>query len=278
MEISEFRQRYIAAMRMSERSKIAELFRLADDLESIEKTEENYRILSDVYSHLDYYTKAYKYLSEVANPSNAKDAKKLYHLKDRMEQEGDRFAVKRPRKTKVCGSVKMPNFKYCSKPLEAGLFEETDMPEKCDCCGKGTNLIYSGPFYSEEDPDVLCPQCIASGKAAKKFHGEFVDSALALLLPDIPKANVTELCKKTPCYRGWQQEYWPAHCGDFCEFIAYVGWKEIVEMGLENSVEFATEAEGYSEHKEYIVNGGSCQGYLFRCLNCKKYILYVDCD
>lgn len=31
-------------------SKIAELFRLADDLESIEKTEENYRILSDVYS------------------------------------------------------------------------------------------------------------------------------------------------------------------------------------------------------------------------------------
>ena len=50
--------------------------------------------------------------------------------------------------------------------------------------------------------------------------------------------------QKTPCYRGWQQEYWPAHCGDFCEFIAYVGWKEIVEMGLENSVEFATEAEG----------------------------------
>ena len=42
-------------MRMSEMSKIAELFRLADDLESIEKTEENYRILSDVYSHLDYY-------------------------------------------------------------------------------------------------------------------------------------------------------------------------------------------------------------------------------
>lgn len=62
------------------------------------------------------------------------------------------------------------------------------------------------------------------------------------------------------------------------QFIAYVGWKEIIEMGLENSVEFATEAEGYSEHKECIVNGSSCQGYLFRCLNCKKYILYVDCD
>lgn len=54
MKISEFRQRYIEAMKMSERSKIAELFRLADDLESVEKTEENYRILSDVFSYLGY--------------------------------------------------------------------------------------------------------------------------------------------------------------------------------------------------------------------------------
>lgn len=87
-----------------------------------------------------------------------------------------------------------------------------------------------------------------------------------------------ELCCRTPSYNGWQQEYWPDHCGDFCEFIAYVGWKEIVEMELENSVEFTPESEGYSEHKEHIINGSSCQGYLFRCLNCKKYILYVDCD
>lgn len=82
MNISEFRQRYIEAMKMSERSKITELFRLADDLESVEKTEENYRILSDVFSYLGYYTKAYHYLSEVANPQDMKDVKKLYHLKD----------------------------------------------------------------------------------------------------------------------------------------------------------------------------------------------------
>lgn len=101
MKISEFRQRYIEAMKMSERSKIAELFRLADDLESVEKTEENYRILSDVFSYLGYYTKAYHYLSEVANPQDMKDAKKLYHLKDRLECEGDRYASKRPRRRKT---------------------------------------------------------------------------------------------------------------------------------------------------------------------------------
>lgn len=81
MEISEFRQRYIEAMKMSERSKIAELSRLADDLESVEKTEENYRILSDVFSYLGYYTKAYNYLSEVANPQDMKDAKNCTILK-----------------------------------------------------------------------------------------------------------------------------------------------------------------------------------------------------
>ena len=145
MEISEFRQRYIEAMKMSERSKIAELFRLADDLESVEKTEKNYRILSDVFSYLGYYTKAYNYLSEVAKPQDMKDAKKLYYLKDRLECEGDRYASKRPRKAKD-GSIKMPSFKYCSQPLEAGLFEKVDTPEVCDCCGKGTSVIYSGPL------------------------------------------------------------------------------------------------------------------------------------
>ena len=177
MRISEFRQRYIEAMKMSERSKITELFRLADDLESAEKTEENYRILSDVFSYLGYYTKAYHYLSEVANTQDMKDAKNLYRLKDRLECEGDRYASKRPRKTKD-GSIKIPSFKYCSQPLQAGLFEKVDSPEVCDCCGKGTSVIYSGPFYCVEDINILCPKCIASGKASKKFDGEFVDSAI----------------------------------------------------------------------------------------------------
>lgn len=275
MEISEFRQRYIEAMKMLERSKIAELFRLADDLESVEKTEDNYRILSDVFSYLGYCTKAYYYLSEIANPQDMKDAKKLYCLKDRLEREGDSFGLKRPRKAKD-GSIKMPKFKYCPQPLDAGLFEKVETPEVCDCCGKGTSVIYSGPFYSVENVDVLCPKCIASGKASTKFNGEFVD--YAILSSAISEEYKKELCCRTPSYKGWQQEYWPDHCGDFCEFIAYVGWKEIVEMGLENSIEFTSEAEVCSEHKAYIVNGGSCQGYLFRCLNCKKYVLHVDCD
>lgn len=275
MEISEFRQRYIDAMKMPERTKIAELFRLADDLEANDKTEENNRILSDVFSYLCYYTKAYNYLLAVADNHNIKDAKKLYYLKEKSETDGDKYGLKRSRKVKD-GSIEIPNFKYCSKPLEARLLENVDSPEVCDCCGKATFVIYSGPFYSVEDINVLCPKCIASGEVSKRFDGEFVD--YAILSSAMSEEYKKELCCRTPSYKGWQQEYWPNHCGDFCEFIAYVGWKEIIEMGLESSVEFTPEAEGYSEHKEYIVNGGSCQGYLFCCLNCKKYILYVDCD
>lgn len=47
MKVSVYRQRYIDAMKMPERKKIAELYSLADELEAIEKTEEEYRILSD---------------------------------------------------------------------------------------------------------------------------------------------------------------------------------------------------------------------------------------
>ena len=82
-------------MYLPERRQIAELFNLADELEAAEKTEENYRILSDIFSYLELLSqKAYKYLSEVANPSNAKDAKKVISPKDRIEQEGDRSAIK----------------------------------------------------------------------------------------------------------------------------------------------------------------------------------------
>jgi len=65
---------------------------------------------------------------------------------------------------------------------------------------------------------------------------------------------------------GWQQEYWIAHCDDYCAFVGYVGWKELVEMGIDN------------EMKECMYNEGSMQGYLFKCLHCGEHFLYVDCD
>lgn len=43
-------------MYLPERRQIAELFNLADELEATEKTEENYRILSDIFSRVSSST------------------------------------------------------------------------------------------------------------------------------------------------------------------------------------------------------------------------------
>ena len=51
----------------------------------------------------------------------------------------------------------LPFFKYHPNPLKTGTFE-TDKTVVCDCCGKETDVYYSGPFYSVEDVEYLCPK------------------------------------------------------------------------------------------------------------------------
>lgn len=69
----------------------------------------------------------------------------------------------------------LPKFKYHPNPIETGSFVQGE-PHECNCCGRNTEIWYESPFYSAEDVDCLCPECIASGLAAEKFNGEFQDS------------------------------------------------------------------------------------------------------
>lgn len=173
--------------------------------------------------------------------------------------------------------MKIPIFKYHINPIETGAFQ-TDKNVICDCCGKETSIYYDGPFYSVADVEYLCPECIASGRAAEKFDGDFQDAFSADKVSDDEKLD--ELIHRAPGYCGWQQEYWLAHCDDFCAFKGYVLWKDIVKMGLEKEIE-----ENYREELNRIDFNtveeclkGSMQGYLFQCLKCKKHLLYIDCD
>lgn len=70
----------------------------------------------------------------------------------------------------------LPLFKYHPKPLETGAFEQDKIVE-CDCCEQPTSVYYTGPFFSVDDIEYLCPWCIADGSAAKKFAGSFQDKA-----------------------------------------------------------------------------------------------------
>ena len=172
----------------------------------------------------------------------------------------------------------LPCFRYHPEPLKTGAFN-AGVGEICQCCSRKTNVYYSGPFYSAAEIGFLCPGCIKSGLASEKLGGEFQDSASCDDVSD--REKLIELCTQTPGYCGWQQEYWLAHCDDYCAFLGYVGWDEIELMGIEAEID-----EDLSENSDYPISvvkkhlkvNGNMQGYLFRCLKCNKYRLHIDCD
>ena len=173
---------------------------------------------------------------------------------------------------------KLPAFRYHPNPLETGAFEESADGVVCDCCGKTTHIFYTNPFFSVEDIAYLCPACIASGEAARKYDGSFQDDFSVDDGVDDPE-KLDELIHRTPGYSGWQQEYWRAHCGDYCAFWGYVGARELRALGVLEEV--LDDPMWDEEQKGMIresVNGGHLQCYLFQCLHCGKHLVWMDFD
>ena len=76
----------------------------------------------------------------------------------------------------------IPTFKYHPNPIETGAFIKGDAQE-CNCCGKQTDIWYESPFYSREEVDCLCPECIASGLAQRN---SMVNSRTHIVLMKYP--------------------------------------------------------------------------------------------
>ena len=84
---------------------------------------------------------------------------------------------------------------------------------------------------------------------------------------------------RTPGYVSWQGEYWLACCNDYCAFIGNVGAKELEDMGIADEVfEEYDSLNKYEGAREYLEKSGPLAGYLFKCLHCGKYHLWVDAD
>lgn len=236
-------------------------------------------VLVDVYKILSLMQSAYDLMSEIADRNDKKQIKKLAYLKSLAEDDGDRWAVKRP-KTAAEESLqrekakKLPKFRYHPDPLTTESFEEGP-PEVCPCCGKESTIYYSSFPYSVEDVEHLCPECIASGEAAKKFDAQFVQDAEWEGEVDVAKSK--ELFERTPGYLSWQGEHWLSCCNDYCTYLGTVGTQELEEMGIADEVleEYEMRHE-YTDIREYLYKDGDLCGYLFRCLHCGKYHIYVD--
>ena len=287
--MDKYQEMYIERKKQFEQSdtspeSVINLYNLKEKLEQIEDRKAK-EALVNVYDLLNYKKSAYELLSEIGNSSDIKIQKRLLKMKSYAENWKDYFAIPKPKaeedmikERKNLDKLGIPTFKYHPNPLATGAFDESEEGVTCDCCGKTAHIYYEVPFYSVEDIDYLCPDCIASGEAAKKFNGTFQDDyCVDDGVEDMSKLD--ELIHRTPGYCGWQQEYWRAHCGDFCAYLGRVGALELKALGIMDEV--LDDSLWNEEQKDLIrtsVNGGSFQCYLFQCLNCGKYMLWTDVD
>ena len=73
---------------------------------------------------------------------------------------------------------KLPKFKYHpniydkEKVLDGVRFDNN----VCQCCGNKTD-VYVSTMYCCENIDCICMECVANGKAAEKYDGEFIQDA-----------------------------------------------------------------------------------------------------
>ena len=287
--MNEFIRQYIELKKQFKETKgstdtVIALYAFKEKLE--QSTDKEAReVLVDVYDLLDFKKNAYELLCQIGNRSDKKTLKRLGTLKDYAQRWGNHYALPKPKTPKEklderqrLAELDLPAFKYHPNPLETGAFEQSADGVVCNCCCKITHIFYTVPFYAMEDIDYLSPLCIASGKATDKYKGSFQDDCFVDDGVEDP-ARLDELIHKTPGYCGWQQEYWRAHCGDYCAYLGCVGARELRALGVLDEV--LDDPLWNDEQKAMIeqsVKGGHLQCYLFECLHCKKHLVYMDCD
>ena len=260
------------------KSSILALYQFADRLSVINEKEAK-EVLVDVYCLLGMMESAYNLFLTISNKGDRKQIKKSAYLQELSKSHGDKFALPRPL-TKEEESAKrerlkdLPKFRYHPDPLGTGAFKEGEA-KTCPCCGKKSTVYYSTMPYCIENVSYLCPLCISSGEAAKKYDATFIQDSEWRGKPD--KEKDEELFCRTPGYISWQGEYWLSCCGDYCAYLGTVGTKELKAMDIADEVfeEYAARNE-FEDVEEYLVKDGSLCGYLFTCLHCKKYHLWVD--
>jgi len=171
------------------------------------------------------------------------------------------------------GTENRPEFRY-----QPNLYENDDIVMEegvCECCGKAVDM-YVDHMYGMRDVNCVCLDCVADGSAAEKFHGEFIQE----VEEEVGDEETThELTCCTPGYNSWQGEYWLTCCNDYCAYIGRVGTEELEEMDIADEVFAEYEERGeYEDVREVLERDGSVQGYLFQCLHCGQYHLWVDTD
>jgi len=192
-------------------------------------------------------------------------------------------------------SEPIPTLKYHPNPLatmSALDVHGISKPKTCDCCGRKTNITcgifginfipneYSHVKKAEVEPQ-LCLHCIANGSATTKFDGKFIDpDASDCPIHDPEKRD--ELAFRTLGTYSHRVSLWLTCCDDYCALIDCDQSGYVIEIrGIKHKLKkrwLASEGSKiYTfEDVQKALDVGTHIGYLFRCIHCKKYRLYLD--
>jgi uncharacterized protein CbrC (UPF0167 family) len=175
---------------------------------------------------------------------------------------------------------KLPTFTYHPSPLATGMIKPSSAA--CACCGEARGYIYDGPAYAiEELLESLCPWCISSGLAAKKFDASFVDDR-PLQDAGLPAEVIEEVVFRTPGYTSWQQDSWLSHCNDACEFHGDASADDVAFASEETKLawqrEYRLNAEDWSHATEDYRQAGESAFYKFICRHCGLVLMGWDCS
>jgi len=166
--------------------------------------------------------------------------------------------------------MELPAFAYHPDPVATGsIMRSADV---CERCRQARGYVYTGPTYSMDEVEFLCPWCIADGSAAAAFRAEFTtaDGAPA----DVPDTVLDAVLRRTPGFAGWQQERWLFHCSDGAEFRGRIGYHDAT--ALPGVIESITADDWSEDVLRHMSPDGDLTGYLFRCRQCGTFLAYAD--
>ena len=180
--------------------------------------------------------------------------------------------------------MQLPHFKYSPNAYTLDLFDKED--GICSVCEQPRQLKYICSFYSVDEPEYICPWCIADGSTAKKYKGSFNDELGIEGMspnpddspPSLSDEHIIAITSRTTSYFSWQQEAWLVHCNEPCAFIGYAGYEEVMPLLDELQDDLSQWSDDPEEMASFLTKDGSTVGYLFQCVQCGQHRLHVDCD
>jgi uncharacterized protein CbrC (UPF0167 family) len=194
----------------------------------------------------------------------------------------------------------MTNFRYFRSPHHFSTY--TAEPQRCHFCGEA-RPGYAGPFIGEADIRFVCELCLTDGRLAdadaaandgdwdklyqqlEDIHYRLHDEEIQMLAEPLRD----ELEQRTPPLPAWQDWPWPAHCGDFCEYIKEAGQPDLLAVaapegqprlfGAKDDAAFREWWNGIRpDSPEDNATSHALAVYLFQCRHCNTFMVEWDAE